>query len=108
VQEALHNVAKHAQAKVVNIQISREEGLVRLSIEDDGQGISKPAGFSGRSFGLAGMRERIGMLRGTVKVSSAKGKGTRIEVMVPVSEGEACWPARAMAAAAGTSEHEVQ
>jgi len=108
VQEALHNVAKHAQAKSVNIQMSREDGLVRLSIEDDGQGMSKPAGFSGRSFGLAGMRERIGMLRGSVKVTSVKGKGTRIEVLVPVAKGEECWPARAMAAVVGGSEHKVQ
>ncbi len=84
VQEALHNVAKHAQAKTVNIHMLREAELVRLTIEDDGQGMSKTSGFSGRSFGLAGMRERIGMLGGTIKVSSAKGKGTRIEVVVPV------------------------
>ncbi|MGI9104374.1 MAG: GAF domain-containing sensor histidine kinase [Terriglobales bacterium] len=86
VQEALHNVAKHAQAKAVNIQMGRENGLVRLLIEDDGQGMSKTSGFSGRSFGLAGMRERIVMLGGTVKVTSAKGKGTRIEVIVPAEQ----------------------
>lgn len=109
VQEALHNVAKHAQAKSVNIQMNRENGVVRLLIEDDGQGINKPTGFSGRSFGLAGMRERIGMLRGAVKVTSAKGKGTRIEVTVPVAEQEeTAWPARAMSAAAGTANHKVQ
>ncbi len=109
VQEALHNVAKHAQAKSVNIQMHRENGTVRLLIEDDGQGISKPAGFTGRSFGLAGMRERISMLRGTVKVTSAKGKGTRIEVILPVAEQEeTAWPARAMSAAAATAHHKVQ
>ncbi len=86
VQEALHNVAKHAQAKSVNIQMGREPDRVRLFIEDDGQGMAKTAGFSGRRFGLAGMRERIGMLGGTLKVSSAKGKGTRIEVVVPVTQ----------------------
>ncbi len=83
VQEALHNVAKHAQAKTATIQMSREDSVVRLYIEDDGQGMTKPAGFTGRSFGLAGMRERISMLGGSVKVSSSKGEGTRIEVTVP-------------------------
>jgi signal transduction histidine kinase len=84
VQEALHNVAKHAQAKTVNIQLGRETGLVRLVIEDDGQGMTQTTGYTGRSFGLAGMRERIVMLGGTVKVSSVKGRGTKIEVVVPL------------------------
>ncbi len=86
VQEALHNVAKHAQAKTVNIQMGREGSVVRLVIEDDGQGMSRTSGFSGRSFGLAGMRERIGMLGGKVKVSSVKSRGTTIEVVVPVEQ----------------------
>jgi signal transduction histidine kinase len=103
VQEALHNVAKHAQAKAVNIQMGRETGLIRLVIEDDGQGMAKVSGFTGRrSFGLAGMRERISMLGGTVKVSSIKGKGTRIEVVVPVEQCalDAAQPAQARGSSA--------
>src|ERR1041385_3054819 len=73
VQEALHNVAKHAKANSVNIHMERGEEIVHLIVEDDGQGMTKPVGFTGRSFGLAGMRERISMLGGTVKVSSMKG-----------------------------------
>src|SRR5581483_10342113 len=85
VQEALHNVAKHAQAKTVTVQMTREEGVVRVSVEDDGQGMLK-TGFTGRSFGLAGMRERIGSLGGVVRVNSTKGRGTRVEVDVPVDQ----------------------
>jgi signal transduction histidine kinase len=89
VQEALHNVAKHAQAKTASIQMRRDEGVIRLLIEDDGQGMTKSAGFTGRrSFGLAGMRERISMLGGSVKVTSIKGSGTRIEVTVPIQQCE--------------------
>jgi signal transduction histidine kinase len=89
VQEALHNVAKHAQAKTASIQMHRDEGVIRLLIEDDGQGMTKSAGFTGRrSFGLAGMRERISMLGGSVKVTSIKGSGTRIEVTVPIQQCE--------------------
>lgn len=85
VQEALHNVAKHAQAKSVNIQMARDNGRVTLLVEDDGVGITKPQGKTERqTFGLAGIRERIGMLGGKVRVVSSKGKGTRIEVAVPV------------------------
>lgn len=86
VQEALHNVAKHARATVVNIQMDRMKNVVHLLIEDDGQGMAKSPGFTGRSFGLAGMKERVTMLGGNVKVSSVKGKGTRIEVTVPAEQ----------------------
>jgi signal transduction histidine kinase len=113
VQEALHNVAKHAQAKAVNINICREPGSVRVLIEDDGQGMTKTTGFSGRSFGLAGMRERIGMLGGAVTVASAKGKGTRIEVIVPAAEcigqeapGLQVRTSNALSAAAGDGRQE--
>ncbi len=86
VQEALHNVAKHAQAQAVNIQMFRENTNLRLVVEDDGVGMSKRPGTPGRSFGLAGMRERISMLGGTVRIISGKGRGTRLEVSVPVGE----------------------
>ncbi len=84
VQEALHNVAKHAQAKAVEIRMSRDANFVHLSVEDDGVGISRQNDGGGRqSFGLQGMKERISMLGGTVSIRSAKGKGTRLEIMVP-------------------------
>ncbi|HET7185183.1 MAG TPA: GAF domain-containing sensor histidine kinase [Terriglobales bacterium] len=113
VQEALHNVAKHAQAKAANIQMTRENALIRLYIEDDGQGMSKPSGFTGRSFGLAGMRERISMLGGSVKVTSTKGVGTRIEVTLPAPQRQPEGPSelqtrntRALTAVAGDSRQE--
>jgi len=86
VQEALHNVAKHAKASLVNVQISRGEEIVHLVIEDDGQGMENTERWNGRSFGLAGMRERVAMLGGTVEVHSSLGSGTRIEVVVPMEQ----------------------
>lgn len=84
VQEALHNVAKHAQAHNVTIEMSLNNGELHLVIEDDGIGIQgKCSSARGRSFGLAGIKERIGMLGGRVRITSARGKGTRIEVGVP-------------------------
>jgi signal transduction histidine kinase len=84
VQEALHNVAKHAQARSVNIQMWQQNDELCLLIEDDGIGIQgKASSARGRSFGLAGIKERIGMLGGEVHISSTRGKGTRIEVTVP-------------------------
>jgi signal transduction histidine kinase len=84
VQEALHNVARHSQAKSVNVQMAREGNEVLLLVEDDGAGISKPGLSRERpTFGLEGMRERIGMLGGRMKIISAKGKGTQLQIRVP-------------------------
>jgi signal transduction histidine kinase len=84
VQEALHNIAKHAQAKAAGVQVTRDGDNVRVLVEDDGVGITGAStGPQRRTFGLAGMRERISALRGTIRVHSRKGQGTRITVNVP-------------------------
>ncbi len=84
VQESLHNVAKHSQASVVVIEMNRSATHLRLRIEDDGVGINDVRNTQRPTFGLAGMRERISTLGGTLRVESRKGKGTRILVSVPV------------------------
>jgi two-component system sensor histidine kinase DegS len=86
VQEALHNVAKHAHAKNVTVQVVREEQQVQVVVEDDGIGIQTRTSSREQSFGLAGIKERIAMLGGVSRVISAKGKGTRIEINVPAGE----------------------
>ena len=87
VQEALHNVAKHAQAKNVTVQLERADELVHVVVEDDGVGIqSRSSNSRDHSFGLAGIKERIAMLGGTSRVISTKGNGTRIEISVPAGE----------------------
>ena len=87
VQEALHNVAKHAHAHAVVIQMSQGPGTVRLVVEDDGVGLPAKTGNSrGHSFGLAGIKERVKSMGGNVNLQSVKGRGTRLEVTVPVRE----------------------
>ena len=86
VQEALHNVAKHAHAKNVTVHLQREERQVQMIVEDDGIGIQTKSDSRDQSFGLAGIKERIAMLGGASRVISAKGKGTRIEINVPADE----------------------
>jgi signal transduction histidine kinase len=87
VQEALHNVAKHAQARNVTIQVVREGEKISVHVEDDGVGIQAARGNPRNgSFGLAGIKERIAMLGGVSRVISTKGKGTRIEITVPAGE----------------------
>jgi signal transduction histidine kinase len=88
VQEALHNVAKHAQAKTVTIHMDRNDSHVNLLVEDDGVGgaLGKAKANERQTFGLAGIRERIAMLHGTVKITSTKGRGTKLDISVPVGE----------------------
>ena len=84
VQEGLHNVAKHAQARNVTIQLERRGETLRLVIEDDGMGIRPGTNSMRPSFGMAGMQERISTLGGQMKVESRKGEGTKISISVPL------------------------
>jgi signal transduction histidine kinase len=82
VQEALHNVSRHAQAHAVNISVRHEPGMVTLSVHDDGHGFEP---LRQKGLGLIGMHERAENLGGTVRVISGPGKGTLIETILPIS-----------------------
>jgi PAS domain S-box-containing protein len=85
VQEALTNVARHAQAKTVSVRLTRANRICELEIVDDGTGApaaaAAPAGR--KSFGLLGMRERVRQLHGTIEFHSAPGAGFRVHIRVP-------------------------
>jgi signal transduction histidine kinase len=89
VQEGLSNVARHAQATRVEVEVRETEGNLRLVIEDDGEGLApdqlaRVMSGPGRS-GLFGMRERIVSVGGTVELtSSSKGTGLRLRIVVPL------------------------
>ncbi|HEY7095260.1 MAG TPA: sensor histidine kinase [Terriglobales bacterium] len=87
VQEALHNIAKHAKATNFLVRVEFDHWGVRLLVEDDGMGFSRASGSRSRSFGIAGMRERIAALGGHVRIRSRKGRGTQLKVLLPVSTG---------------------
>jgi signal transduction histidine kinase len=82
VQEALTNVVKHAQAKHVSIVLRRKEGAVTAVIEDDGRGFTDGQGGSG--LGLVGMRERVALVNGRLRIESAPDAGTTLLVEVPL------------------------
>jgi signal transduction histidine kinase len=87
VQEALTNVAKHAQAATCRVFLQRLTHSVLVTIEDDGVGfrpdeVNLPG--ASRGIGLVGIRERVAQLRGELRLESAPGKGTRLTVEVPV------------------------
>jgi signal transduction histidine kinase len=93
VQEALTNVARHANARTVRVRFDVEPSQARLLVEDDGRGF--PAGSDhgstegSRGLGLAGIRERARLLGGEASVESVPGRGTLIEVKIPLSEQSA-------------------
>jgi signal transduction histidine kinase len=96
-QEALHNIAKHARARSFVIRIEQANGRVRLSVEDDGIGVSAKSRPGARGFGLTGMRERIAALGGKVQWRSRRAGGTRLVVELP----ESTMPARMSGSEAG-------
>jgi PAS domain S-box-containing protein len=83
-QEALTNVARHAQARNVEVRIAVDGGHLVLEIRDDGCGISASAASDPRSFGIAGMRERVRGRGGTLEISGAHGGGTVVRATIPI------------------------
>jgi len=82
VQEALHNCARHAQARSVKVVVKQEPSRILLSVEDDGHGFD--AGRV-RGLGLVGMEERVNHLGGAFEVASQPGNGTKVAVELPIA-----------------------
>lgn len=89
VQEALINVARHAQARSVSVLLENRRTSVKLIIEDDGVGfdVAKVMGSRARetNLGLYGMQERAALLGGTLTIESTPGMGTSVFVEIPTS-----------------------
>lgn len=81
VQEGLTNVRKHAQAQRVEVRLVYDDDHVTLLVEDDGWGTSEPEG----GFGLLGIRERLKLVDGQMRVETGVGQGFRLQVEVPKS-----------------------
>jgi signal transduction histidine kinase len=87
-QETLTNVTRHATAKNVRVVLEEENGDIRLSIRDDGRGISPAEIDNPASFGLIGIRERAHYFGGEVSIEGEAGQGTTVSVHIPMSEEE--------------------
>jgi signal transduction histidine kinase/ligand-binding sensor domain-containing protein len=85
-QEAANNANRHAQASEIRIGLDYNSSLLTLTIADDGRGFDFQEGY-GKSghWGLKNMQERAAQIRGTCRITTAAGQGTRIEVCVPLS-----------------------
>lgn len=92
VQEALTNIAKYSEAKNVEVSLEKKDDLVALIVSDDGKGFDYDEYLRrpGRrkddkiKIGLQGLRERIELIGGVLRVYSKPGQGTKLEVTLPV------------------------
>jgi len=81
-QEAITNAMKHARPQTIAVEISFDSNQTRLRVSDDGCGFDARAGSPNGHFGLVGMRERVGQIKGNLAVNSRPGEGTEILVTV--------------------------
>ena len=82
-QESLTNVARHARAHHVEVHLTQTNGDLLLDVKDDGQGFQEAKRRTALSLGIAGMRERVLMLGGTLEITSQPGSGTAVRVSLP-------------------------
>jgi len=83
-QEALTNVAQHANATQVSVRLAEESGFLTLAIQDNGRGITVEQLSASDSLGILGMRERSLLLGGDLVVSGVPASGTTVTVRIPM------------------------
>lgn len=84
VQETLTNVARHAGATTVAMQVRREDDCMLVEVRDDGRGIDQPELLKRDSWGIAGMYERVRYFGGTLAIDGQAGQGTTVTVRLPL------------------------
>jgi PAS domain S-box-containing protein len=83
-QEAIRNAARHSGARRVDVSVGSDGRFVKLKIKDRGRGFDPEAVRGRAGLGLVSMRERARLVNGTAKIESKPGRGTVVEVRVPV------------------------
>jgi signal transduction histidine kinase len=90
IEEAVGNARKHAQAQNIYVRLYRRDRMVIAEIQDDGVGFdvdSVTSNYEKRgSLGMVNMRERVALVEGQLHIDSAKGKGTKISIAVPITD----------------------
>jgi signal transduction histidine kinase len=84
-EESLTNIAKHSHAKSARVHVNGAADGIHLTVEDSGRGCDLDNLERGAGLGFVSMRERLRVLRGTVRVDSAPSRGTRIEAWIPAT-----------------------
>ncbi len=83
-QETLTNVALHAEATVVKVELRSASGNLELEVKDNGKGITREQLTDAKSFGLIGIRERVKAFGGEDRIIGEAGKGTVVKVRIPL------------------------
>jgi len=84
VQEALNNILKHANANMININLSQENKLLALSIKDNGKGMDNIELYKNKGLGWKSIFSRVQMLNGNINVITGINKGTNINIRIPL------------------------
>ena len=84
-QETLTNVARHANAGEVDIRLERESETIKLTVTDDGVGLTDQGIVNSQSLGIMGMRERAALAGGSLEIFGAPGVGTTVAVTMPIN-----------------------
>ena len=84
-QETLTNIARHAEATLLNVSLRKNDDKLLLKVRDNGKGISKLQIMDAKSFGLIGMRERVHPWGGKVKIRGVPNRGTIVMVSIPLN-----------------------
>jgi len=81
-QEQCNNIIKYAKAQTVNIMLRTDENSFQMTIADDGQGME--AGKKSKGIGLGNINSRLSIVNGNAEISTAPGKGFRLEIVMPL------------------------
>ena len=88
-QESLTNVARHSHASLVQVSLDASDGEIVLRVRDNGRGFDPAGPRKPASFGLVGLRERAFLLDGAISIDAAPGRGTVVEVRIPLQPAPA-------------------
>ena len=86
ISEIINNVLKHSNASQANVTINKENENLMITVSDNGQGFEVTKDKSNEGFGITQIRARINNLKGKLAITSAKGKGTTVEIQVSIVE----------------------
>lgn len=86
-QETLTNIARHSGATEVWVHLKLEENELCLEVTDNGKGITRRQLEDSKSFGIIGMRERVNLWNGTIRIAGKHNRGTTVTVVIPLGKG---------------------
>lgn len=86
VQELVNNIIRHSCARHANVQLSRRQDIMMISVEDDGKGFDRRKVEESRGMGIRSIKERVRTLGGTIEIDSSKGDGSSVYVELDIAD----------------------